>query len=142
VTAKNLGLAVCVTIWTYLVLTFVLGDKGIVAYAAVERYKIELEAHVEELSVIHDDLVIAARRLQSDPEQIRIESRLIGYIRPDEGIIRIPGRRPVERSDETPGVKLGPPEPWRADRSFLRALALSAGLLAFFLLQMIFRASK
>ena len=131
------------TVWSYLLLTFVFGDRGIVAYGRIERYRDDLLTHIELLETDRDLLAISAERLQTDPEQIRIESRRIGYLRPDEGIIRIPGRSSSTPEIERPGDKLSRPERHAAvDRSLLRAVALSLGLLAFVLVQTIFRASR
>ncbi|TVR02836.1 MAG: septum formation initiator family protein [Spirochaetaceae bacterium] len=142
-TLKSLGIAACVTVWSYLLLTFAFGERGIVAYGRVEQYRDELRAHIELLETDRDRLAATAERLQTDPEQIRIESRRIGYLRPDEGIIRIPGRPSSEPQIERPGDKLPRPERHAVvDRSLLRALALCLGLLSFVLVQTIFRASR
>ena len=142
-TRKSLGIAACVTLWSYLLLTFAFGERGMVAYGRIERYRDDLRAHIELLETDRDRLAAAAERLQTDAEQIRIESRRIGYLRPDEGIIRIPGRAPSEPQIERPGDKLPRPERNAViERSLLRALSLCLGLLAFVLAQTIFRDSR
>lgn len=113
------------------------------AYGRLERYEADLRSHIEVLEVQRDRLADTARRLQTDPEQIRIEARRIGYLRADEGIIRIPGWSHTEPEAEVAGEKLQRPETRTiAERSLLRALALSLGLLAFVLSQTIFRDSR
>ncbi|TVQ37174.1 MAG: septum formation initiator family protein [Spirochaetaceae bacterium] len=139
---KNLGLSAAIAVWTYLLLTLVFGERGMIAYARLSDYRDELSYHIGQLNERQRDLAAAAERLQSDPEEIRIEARRMGYVGRSEGLIRIPGHSVPRADSETPGEKLPPPARWSADRSLLRALALSAALLAFFALQTMRRDSK
>lgn len=139
---KNLALSSAIVVWSYLLLTLVFGDRGIVAHAALSEYRQELLARLEQLSAIQSSLETDTRRLQTDPEQVRIEARRLGYVRESEGLIRIPGRIDAHSAVESPGEKLEAPPPWRGDRALFRTIALTIGLLAFFLLQTMRRDSK
>ena len=140
--AKNLGLSLAIAVWTYLLMTLFFGERGLLAHAGLSGYRDSLVSHIEELAELQNELSASARRLRSDPQQIRIEARRMGYVGPSEGLIRIPGRAGAAAPAESAGEKLAQPERWSADRNLFRALALSAALLAFFLLQTMRRDSK
>ncbi len=130
---KNLALSAAVIVWSYLLLTLVFGDRGLVAYTALSEYRQDLESHLQQLSAIQESLENDSRRLRTDPEQVRIEARRLGYVRSTEGIIRIPGRTDAPGAVDSPGEKLQPPSPWKGERALFRTVALTIGLLAFFL---------
>lgn len=139
---KNLGLSLAIAVWTYLLMTLFFGERGLLAYAGLSEYRDTLVSHIEELTELQNELSASERRLRSDPQQIRIEARRMGYVGQSEGLIRIPGRVGAVEPAESAGEKLAQPERWSADRNLFRALALSSALLAFFLLQTMRRDSK
>ena len=58
-TPKNLGIAVCVTVWTYLVLTLFLGDKGLVALKDHFETVYRLEGGDARFDLSEDEVVIS-----------------------------------------------------------------------------------
>lgn len=140
--AKNLGLSLSISVWTYLLLTLFIGERGVTAYTMLTDYRDDLSLHIEQLAELQQELAAAATRLQSDPEQIRIEARRMGYVGPSEGLIRITGRGAAGQVAESPGEKLNVPKRWSVERSLLRALALTVALVTFFLLQTMRRDSR
>ncbi|MFP4373210.1 MAG: septum formation initiator family protein [Spirochaetaceae bacterium] len=125
-----------VTILTYLLLSLVWADYGVLAYERLGAYKARLEANVERLEGRRDELSTETRSLRTNSDRIRVEARRLGYYEQDEGLVRVEGYDPQAVSS-SPGAFVKRPIERRGGRdhaAIIRAVAASAGLLALFLM--------
>ncbi len=118
---------------TYLVITFVWGPGGIEDYRLLREYHAALSTNIEELDSIYTGLNRELDELRSDPDRIAREARSMGYLKPGEGVIRIPGYSSPQKNF-TMGSLIQRYEPSRKKPQFLNAATLSAFLLCYILL--------
>ena len=130
----KLLLPLTVTILTYLLLSLIWADYGVLGYERLEAYKARLESNIERLEDRQSELSAEARSLQTDADRIRVEARKLGYYRDNEGVVRLKGYDP-QAVATSPGALVKRPAERRDRRdhaAIIRAAAASAGLLALF----------
>jgi len=115
---------------TYLLLELVFGSYGFLALAAMTEYADEAAADLAELRTRTEELQLQVELLQTDRETIRLEARDIGFIRPDETVVRLEGHEPRPRHRYMPGSTPPAIPVTRDNRPLFRALALAVVLLA------------
>jgi cell division protein FtsB len=76
---------------------YFLGSGGLADYRALEVYRDQLQANLKELQEIHEDLLEEQRALASDPEQVALQARELGYFRAEERVLRLDGYSPLRR---------------------------------------------
>lgn len=82
---------VTVSIIIYVLLSFILGQSGIVSYKQLEIQKINLIAHVDSIEQINDELNIEKTGLLQDPDVLRSYAKKIGYVSDGEILVKITG---------------------------------------------------
>ncbi|MFO8064307.1 MAG: septum formation initiator family protein [Spirochaetota bacterium] len=122
-----------VTILTYLLLSLVWSDYGIIAHQRLERYHDRLENNVEELERRRQELKSQTRSLRTDADRVRVEARTLGYLGENEGRVRIEGFEP-ESNPTSPGGIVRNRRLVENHAAVLRSIAAGVGLLALFLM--------
>lgn len=117
---------------TYLLLEIVFGSYGLLAFYAMEEYARNAEAQLAELEETQAELRGTVYRLTTDRETIRLEARDIGFIRPEETVVRLEGHNPRQRHRYMPGTTPPPIPVTRDNRPLFRALSLALTLIALF----------
>lgn len=116
----------------YLAAIFVFGSTGRAAYGDLEKQRIFLEKHVENLRSQGKNLHYMVEALQTDPDRIVKEGRRLLLLREREGIIRIAGY-----SEKTKPISPGgliarwKDSGARKNEPFLRAFSLAAAIVIF-----------
>ena len=77
---------------------YVFGDGGVREYRRLLRYRDALEQNVERLEETYAELLQLFYSLKTDPEAVRLAARDLGYYRPDEYVILLPGLEPEKRA--------------------------------------------
>ena len=116
---------------TYLLLELVFGSYGFLAQNAMSEYADEAETKLVDLRTQTEELQLHVALLQTDRETIRIEARDIGFIRPDETVVRLDGHEPRPRHRYMPGSTPPAIPVTRDNRPLFRALALAVVLVSF-----------
>lgn len=75
----------------YSLLMLFYGQSGLVAMGEIEDYRNDLVVNLEEIQETNRRLHAEIDFLRSETEYISLESRRIGYFKPDEGIIYVDG---------------------------------------------------
>ncbi len=125
-----------VTIFTYLLLSLIWADYGVLGYAHLDAYRGRLESNIERLEDRQAELAAETRSLRTDADRIRVEARQLGYYRESEGLVRLEGYDP-QAVATSPGALVKRPAKRRDRRdhaAIIRAAAASAGLLALFVM--------
>jgi cell division protein FtsB len=115
---------------TYLLLELVFGSYGFLALAAMNEYADEAETELSALRARTEELQLHVELLQTDRETIRLEARDIGFIRPDETVVRLEGHEPRPRHRYMPGTTPPAIPATRDNRPLFRALSLAIVLVA------------
>lgn len=125
--------AASVSVAVYLLLNLFFGEHGVFAYRELTAYQARLESNVEEMEETRNKLAERAGKLRSSAEAVALEAREIGYYRDDERPVHVEGFTPWQPGTEA-GTLLKEPEPQPNRQPLFRVVALSSGLIAFFLL--------
>jgi cell division protein FtsB len=115
---------------TYLLLELVFGSYGFLALNAMNEYADEADAELDTLRARTAELRLHVELLQTDRETIRLEARDIGFIRPEETVVRLEGHEPRPRHRYMPGTTPPPIPVTRDNRPLFRALSLAVALVA------------
>jgi len=123
------------TILTYLLLSLVWGEYGLIAHRRLEAYEQRLDANIERLDERQRELEAETRSLRTDADRIRVEARRLGYFEENEGLVRLESYDP-QPGPASPGalVKRRTTEQPVSHAAAIRAVAASAGLFALFLM--------
>lgn len=114
----------------YLSLELVFGSYGFLAYHALEDYVERAEERYSTLTETHEELQRQIHLLTTDTATIRLEARDIGFIAPNESVVRIDGHTPRPRHIYMPGATPPPIPETRDNRALFRAIALAITLVA------------
>jgi cell division protein FtsB len=134
-------LPLSVTILTYLVLSLVWSDYGVIASDRLETHKARLEANIEDLEKRQEELQARMKALRTDPDRIRVEARSLGYFEENEGLVRLESYDP-KPAPRSPGRIVQRSTRQTDNGAIIRATAASAGLLALFLMLVFDRREK
>lgn len=98
-------------------------------YRTLASYREELAGNIEDLELLHRDLLYDLEALASDPERIALQARQLGYFQEQERLVRLEGYSP-SRSVYTVGKILRriPASESRSGDRFFRLLG--AGVVA------------
>jgi len=122
--------AAAIGLITYLLLGIFLGQAGVLESQRLLAYRSRLEANITDLDRIQAKLSERVQSLQSDPENVRLKARALGYFEPGENLIRLPGYDPnVEVT--SPGALVYRTDHPSDPRSLFRAIAFGVGLLTY-----------
>lgn len=119
---------------TYLLLTLIFGNYGVTNYGELERYRGRLESHVELLKDRKAALDDEERQLRESGARIRIEARSLGYLEPEERLLRIEGAPKRERRTWVAGSVIRPTGELPDHSSSIRAISICVALLTLILL--------
>ena len=121
------------TLLTYLVLSFVWAEYGLLEYSRLRTHWDRLEQNIEELEDRRTELRAETRELRTDADRIRVEARRLGYFREDEGLVQLEDWNP-EPEHASPGAVIKSRRTPSDHGAIIRAAAASAGLFALFLM--------
>lgn len=119
---------------TYLLLTLLFGEYGVFNYQELQRYRNRLDAHVAMLETRRGQLETEEVLLRENEARIRIEARSLGYLEPEERLLRIDGAKRPERKAWVAGSVIRPTEELPNHSGAIRAISICSALLAFILL--------
>lgn len=127
-----LGVALLVAGVVYLAGAFLVSDYNHAAYERLAHHAERLGQNVEELRRLNTRLAATAELYRRSPDAVAVEARRLQYYEPGQAVIRT---GEAHRSDivRSPGTILRRPEPRPDSRSYVRAAALVAFVLALFL---------
>jgi cell division protein FtsB len=80
----------------YIVFSIFFGNGGIFDYNSLSDYHKTLEANLEKLKNINQELYEKLISFNSNPETIRIYSRELGYFKSNERVIKYDGFSPIK----------------------------------------------
>ncbi len=136
----RIGPAVLVAFSTYLVLVFLFGPRGLVAYHHRSRYQVALERNLERLTERRDELAAEIARLQEDPDAISTAVREQQVLGSNEWLIRVrddAGRRILPSGHSataiSPGSVLRRQPPFGDYSPIFRGVAASVGIAVYVL---------
>ncbi|POR01804.1 hypothetical protein AU468_07565 [Alkalispirochaeta sphaeroplastigenens] len=122
-------LALALGLGSYLLLELVFGQSGLIAYGAMEKARhqarLEMEAMQEQTAALERYIGL----LTTDAETIRLEARDIGYVGPDEVVLRVEGRDARLRHRYQPGIMPSPLPRIRDNRPLFRSVGFTVFLL-------------
>ena len=98
----RLALSLYVGFFVYIVLDSFAGESGLVAHDRLMAHRDRLTEAIEEQKSVGSYLEASQRSLLSDPEEIRLLARQLGYFRANEIPMRL-----SEREMDNPGKTLG-----------------------------------
>lgn len=119
---------------TYLLLTVIFGDYGLANYSEMERYRDRLESHLELLKSRKDSLDREEQLLRESGDRLRVEARSLGYLEPEERLLRIEGAPRKERRKWAAGRVVRPVEELPDHSGSIRAISICVALLTLILL--------
>jgi cell division protein FtsB len=116
-------------ITVYLSLQLVFGSYGVIAHSVVSEYLDRSEEALEVAVQRRNDLQREIASLTADRETIRVEARRIGFVAPDETLVRVAGRdRHTAFRYALGSLPADVPIP-RDNRPLFRSIALAAALI-------------
>jgi cell division protein FtsB len=118
---------------TYLLLTMLFGEYGVFNYRELRSYRSRLEAHVAMLQARKERLEREELLLRENGERIRIEAHSLGYVRPEERLLRIDGSETGEQRTWVAGSIIRPAAPLPDHSGSIRAISICAALLSLIL---------
>ncbi len=122
--------AAAVGLVTYLLLCTFLGQAGVLEYRKLSAYRERLSANIAELDRIQARLSERVLSLQSDPENIQLRARALGYFLPGEKLIRLPGYDPNQQVT-SPGMIVYRTDRPADPRNLFRGIAFAVAVLAY-----------
>ena len=72
------------------------GSGGRLEYKTLNDYRTVLSGNIKELKNINNSLLAELDALSYDPERVALQARELGYLKEDEGIIKIEGYSPAK----------------------------------------------
>ena len=132
----RLAVACYVGFFIYTALVYVFGDSGTVSLRQLIAYRDKLEAAISEQQSVGERLVQIQRDLLTDPAEIRLRARSLGYFASNE----IPVR--VESSERgasalSMGRLVRPPHSSASNAAVFRATGLASAIGAFVLMSIL-----
>lgn len=118
---------------TYLLLTLLFGEYGVFNHRELQSYRSRLEAHVAMLEARRERLEQEELLLRENAERIRIEAHSLGYLGPDERLLRIDGALNRDRRSWVAGSVIRPATPLPDHSGAIRAISICSALLALIL---------
>ena len=112
----------------YLLINLAFGPGGIREMERLSAHKARLEANLTALSELGRSLEGEVRRLRTDPEEIELRARELGYYKAKDEVIRFEGWTRTKRA-RSPGSAVRTFEARTSQRPAIRSAAISAGLL-------------
>ncbi len=122
--------AAAIGLITYLLLSVFLGQAGVLEYQRLSAYRARLESNMANLDQIQARLSERVQSLQSDPENVRLKARSLGYFEPGENLIRLPGYDP-DVQVTSPGMIVYRTDRPGDPRSLFRAIAFGIAVLSY-----------
>ena len=127
------ALSAMVGLLAFLGLNLAWGPVGLAAHRDLVVRRDRMRENAAELTAIGENLDDSIYALQTSIDAVRLRARLLGYVGPGEGIIRIDGYAPPE-VPLTPGsIVLSPATPEDPTMQ-LRAVSVVVALLTFLIL--------
>lgn len=126
-------LAALAGIICYLLLEFVFGPAGVLAYQDALTHRTRLEEHIAELELIGEEFQSHITGLRTDSETIRVAARRMGLVEAGEQMVYVEGYASPS-APSSAGTVLARPVPYADHRPFLRALALSIAIALYLVL--------
>ena len=114
----------------YLSLELVFGSYGFLAQRALEDYLEQAERQYTTLAETREELQRQIYLLTTDAETIRLEARDIGFIAPEEAVVRVDGHKPRPPHSYIPGATPPPIPETKDNRALFRTIALAFALVA------------
>ena len=103
-------LSVCTAVLVYVCISVLFGQEGMWAYNQLQKQKITLTLSVERLEDLNEQLVTDRNALQRDTNVIAAYAKKMGFIYPDEHLIKISGMPESPVFVYEPGSKVVQPE--------------------------------
>lgn len=125
---KHLALALFVGTSLYLLINLAFGPGGIREMDRLSAHKTRLEANLTALSELGRSLEGEVERLRTDPDEIELRARELGYYRETDEVIRFEGWTRTRRT-RSPGSAVRTFVARTSQRPAIRSAAISAGLL-------------
>lgn len=119
---------------TYLLLTLLFGEYGVFNQQQLRSYRNRLDAHVAMLEARRGQLETEEELLRENEARIRIEARTLGYLEPEERLLRIDGAEKPDRKARVAGSVIRPSKELPDHSGAIRAISICSSLLAFILL--------
>ena len=126
----------------YLVATLFFGGTGHFAYQGLKRQHEIIEKNVSGLAEHGRKLAWSATALETNPDAIVKEGRRLLLLKKNEGIVRVDGFREKRRPLSPGGLVVLKKEVVLRLEPFLRAFALTGGLVVFLLFRPRFTAKR
>lgn len=111
-----------------LMTNLLVSDYAPQGYGQLERYADRLQVNIAELEATRDGLVAEAELYQRNREAVAVEARTLGYVAPDQRVIRVDA--PLRDRRQSPGSLLSAPSQRRDRRPITRAIAVAVFLIA------------
>lgn len=92
--------------FVYVLLSRTGGRDGIWASHQLYKQKMELSVHAAEIQTINDELVLEYTALQKDPDVIAAYAKKLGFVGPNEHLVKITGLQAAPVSLYNTGVVL------------------------------------
>ncbi len=83
--------SICIGFFVYIFLSITIGPNGVWAYRQLTEQKKALTENVAALQSVNDNLVLDYQSLESDSARIMALARKLGYVGPDEVLVKING---------------------------------------------------
>ncbi|MFP4330969.1 MAG: septum formation initiator family protein [Alkalispirochaetaceae bacterium] len=118
---------------TYLLLTLLFGEYGVVNYQNLQAEERRMEAHLSRLSERRKELLVEEAQLRESDERIRVEAHSLGLLTPGERLLRIGGTGAPEGRNWVAGSVVTAERRLPNHTDTIRAIAVCAALLALIL---------
>jgi cell division protein FtsB len=82
----------------FIVLSLFFGKGGLVSFKGDLEYKARLEANIEDLKQINQNLSLELKSVSASPDTIRVFARDYGYYAKNEEVIKIQGAPDIKNS--------------------------------------------
>jgi cell division protein FtsB len=111
----------------YCLASLIAGPAGLLAYAGLEERRGEMAANLGSLGALNESLRAERESLRSDADRAAREARSLGYLKPGETALLLPGRNYSAATLEAGAVLPFDPPSAMPDES-LKGIALGVGL--------------
>ncbi|MDA8425400.1 MAG: septum formation initiator family protein [Treponema sp.] len=130
----RLTAAFIATLTAYCLLSTLVGPAGVLAYGQLRERRTAMSENLKQLGLINEDLRNRLEALTSDADKAAREARALGYLRPNETEIVLPGGNFSGPAPLDIGrvVRLLPPR--SLSDSAIKAIAATIGLAVFALI--------
>ncbi len=115
----------------YCLLSLVLGPMGTASYRDLERQVHRMRENLQVLESVNAEAVARRDAALSDPEALALEARSLGYVEPDQVVVRL-GFPAASRTPRDAGTLVPYAHPRGMADAQLKAVSLAAALCAAF----------